>query len=418
MIYFIDFTLLILAALVGFLLIKPASKKDWLFLVASSLVALIFNYVGLALNIHIYFSIFGLAWNILLPLSQTILLVILFCYKHKYSLLGFSIYFFLLDLGLKVLFTLVFKLHFAELNSNDYYYFTTYFWLANLFITLISLVYLYWFKSHLMKSSSPLWLFLTMTIIEIVCFIFINYSLFDTVFAQSTNYYLLVGINIFLLLILLISLYFCYQIFKQVTKQQALIKNYEIKQVENQYQAIYLAKQEELIKIKHDLKNIVATIKTSNSNLLLDLKNKLDKTDGFYYTKNELINAILVNKFNEINMKKIELKPNIALTEKININDYDLISLITNIMDNAIEGTINTPHPSIEFTLSNDDKSFIIFVKNFTNNQELKTKKINKNYHGYGLKIIKEICHKYHATLDIQLQKAYYSIYILIPLSN
>lgn len=244
-----------------------------------------------------------------------------------------------------------------------------------------------------------------MAFIEIACFFFINISILDSILIDNKNYLIITFVNIVLIIIFLISIVFCYQIEKFTLRQETKIKEYEINQVYDQYKSIYLAKQEELIKIKHDINNMLQTINTvkANNNILNEIKEKLNNTDGFYYTSNKLINAVLVNKLNLIKDKNIQIQTEIAVDNIGRISDYDIISLLTNLIDNCVEGCHDIQNPYIKIKISNRDNLLLLFFENATANKNFKTNKKDKKFHGYGLKIIKDITKKYNGKISNQI---------------
>ena len=244
-----------------------------------------------------------------------------------------------------------------------------------------------------------------MAFIEMACFFFINISILDSILIDNENYLIITFVNIVLIIIFLISIVFCYQIEKFTLRQETKIKEYEINQVYDQYKSIYLAKQEELIKIKHDINNMLQTINTvkANNNILNEIKEKLNNTDGFYYTSNKLINAVLVNKLNLIKDKNIQIQTEIAVDNIGRISDYDIISLLTNLIDNCVEGCHDIQNPYIKIKISNRDNLLLLFFENATANKNFKTNKKDKKFHGYGLKIIKDITKKYNGKISNQI---------------
>lgn len=244
-----------------------------------------------------------------------------------------------------------------------------------------------------------------MAFIEMACFFFINISILDSILIDNKNYLIITFVNIVLIIIFLISIVFCYQIEKFTLRKETKIKEYEINQVYDQFKSIYLAKQEELIKIKHDINNMLQTINTvkTNNNILNEIKEKLNNTDGFYYTSNKLINAVLVNKLNLIKDKNIQIQTEIAVDNIGRISDYDNISLLTNLIDNCVEGCHDIQNPYIKIKISNRDNLLLLFFENATANKNFKTNKKDKKFHGYGLKIIKDITKKYNGKISNQI---------------
>ena len=404
MIFFVNIALILVIFFISLLFMVEKSIKKYLIFSIICLITITLNSVLVHYNIELKLFLFGLSWNILLPLCQSIVIIALTIINKKYLYLIIILCLFALDLLLKISMTLILNISFIELNSNHFYYFTTYYLICAIFIYIIISFILY-FIFHNKKTNKPILLYVIMALIEIACFFFINISLLDSILIDNENYLIITFVNIVLIIIFLISIVFCYQIEKFTLKQENKIKEYEINKVYDQYKSIYLAKQEELIKIKHDINNMLQTINTvkTNNNILNEIKEKLNNTDGFYYTSNKLINAVLVNKLNLIKDKNIKIQTEIAVDNIGSISDYDIISLLTNLIDNCFEGCQDIQNPYIKIKISNKDNMLLLFFENATVNKNFKTNKKDKKFHGYGLKIIKDITKRYNGKISNQI---------------
>ena len=404
MIIFVNIALILVIFFISLLFMVEKSIKNYLIFSIICLITITLNSVLVHYNIELKLFLFGLSWNILLPLCQSIVIIALTIINKKYLYLIIILCLFALDLLLKISMTLILNISFIELNSNHFYYFTTYYLICAIFIYIIISFILY-FIFHNKKTNKPILLYVIMALIEIACFFFINISLLDSILIDNENYLIITFVNIVLIIIFLISIVFCYQIEKFTLKQENKIKEYEINKVYDQYKSIYLAKQEELIKIKHDINNMLQTINTvkTNNNILNEVKEKLNNTEGFYYTSNKLINAVLVNKLNLIKNKNIKIQTEIAVDNIGRISDYDNISLLTNLIDNCVEGCHDIQNPYIKIKISNKDNMLLLFFENATTNKNFKTNKKDKKFHGYGLKIIKDITKKYNGKISNQI---------------
>lgn len=404
MIFFVNIALILVIFFISLLFMVEKSIKNYLIFSIICLITISLNSVLVHYNIELKLFLFGLSWNILLPLCQSIVIIALTIINKKYLYLIIILCLFALDLLLKISMTLILNISFIELNSNHFYYFTTYYLICAIFIYIIISFILY-FIFHNKKTNKPILLYVIMALIEIACFFFINISILDSILIDNENYLIITFVNIVLIIIFLISIVFCYQIEKFTLKQENKIKEYEINKVYDQYKSIYLAKQEELIKIKHDINNMLQTINTvkTNNNILNEIKEKLNNTDGFYYTSNKLINAVLVNKLNLIKDKNIKIQTEIAVDNIGSISDYDIISLLTNLIDNCVEGCQDIQNPYIKIKISNKDNMLLLFFENATANKNFKTNKKDKKFHGYGLKIIKDITKRYNGKISNQI---------------
>lgn len=168
---------------------------------------------------------------------------------------------------------------------------------------------------------------------------------------------------------------------------------------------------EKLRTIRHDMKNNYAYME-----LLLNNK-RYDELDEYFkkytcelydsvrfsicgnYTVDYLV-SIEIAKARE---KNITIDYNIAVAPTLPVNESDLCSLITNIIDNAIEAverneTLLSEERKIYFTMTQKGESLIIHAENPVSEGYVfvyKTSKADKVCHGLGLKIINNVAKKY-----------------------
>lgn len=107
------------------------------------------------------------------------------------------------------------------------------------------------------------------------------------------------------------------------------------------------------------------------------------------------------------------------------IDPMDLVSLLGNPLDNAIESALklsNKEKRLINVRVSPKEDFILYRIENYTEatlafeNGLPTTTKENKHLHGYGLKSTAFIAEKYNGSLTIQLQDNWFSLNILIPI--
>lgn len=139
-------------------------------------------------------------------------------------------------------------------------------------------------------------------------------------------------------------------------------------------------------------------------------------------TGNPLINAVLNIKYLEAKEKGIII-PFIADNLKdIKISDSDLVTIITNILDNAIEAVLKCDEKHIVFKIIKDRGTLII---DSTNNykgelpadQDFVTTKSDKKSHGFGLANIKNTVKANNGNCFIDTEGGLFHISIAIPLA-
>lgn len=125
-----------------------------------------------------------------------------------------------------------------------------------------------------------------------------------------------------------------------------------------------------------------------------------------FYTKtgNDIVDAIVNTKQNIAEEKGILFSMNIALPEKLVISDLDMVSILGNLIDNAIEACEKQNRKYIDIVIKDVKKMLIIKVTNFYEDQipiNYSTSKEKKVMHGIGLKNVKNIVDKYSGTYEV-----------------
>lgn len=127
---------------------------------------------------------------------------------------------------------------------------------------------------------------------------------------------------------------------------------------------------------------------------------------------NSVISSILNLEMTKAHMKHIEMMTMVAVPPTLPFLDSDLCSLLTNLIDNALEETMRTPDkkPCIDVRIRADKNylRFVIFNPTDKKKPEFNTSK-NTSGHGYGIGIINGVVRKYngHITYYIEDGKFY-----------
>lgn len=178
----------------------------------------------------------------------------------------------------------------------------------------------------------------------------------------------------------------------------------------------------EIRKIKHDIDNQMLVMQELLNNdryeELKDLFNKVSGSNKDIKRKsisgNLYIDALLNQKIKQY--QDIHFHLNIKVVDNItHIENKDLISLLSNIIDNACEELyrIHENDFKLDVIITNDILKIVENNKCRKNNSLL-TDKYGKG-HGYGMKIIKEIVDKYEGEIDIKIGDEYIiKIYIAL----
>lgn len=182
--------------------------------------------------------------------------------------------------------------------------------------------------------------------------------------------------------------------------------------------------------LKHDMKNniscIDALIEEENydeaHNICHSLTNKYTSIGTIVNTENYLLNAVLNVKIEKAKSYGIPVKLSITNDLKMFKNSSDIISLIGNILDNAISylSKNKVKNNEINFSTGYEGSYSIIKCRNnildsvLFNNPSLKTDKKDKDNHGKGITIINSIAHKYNGDVIIKERNKEFIITVIL----
>lgn len=139
---------------------------------------------------------------------------------------------------------------------------------------------------------------------------------------------------------------------------------------------------------------------------------KIDSVMNLIDCGNKVFNAVLNIEIAKANEKRIKIDTKISVPKKIGIKEYDLSSLLLNLLNNAIEYLSDRPELTQSVFLAANIANSVLFVscKNEIRKGEeafarsLVTRKTDKDSHGYGTKVIKSIVEKYDGDVDFRTE--------------
>lgn len=166
---------------------------------------------------------------------------------------------------------------------------------------------------------------------------------------------------------------------------------------EFEYQNLELikAEQEQLVRMRHDIKNINLTAKdlilSGNSGKAIEIldssSNELDRAGDLRLCNNEIINTVFYIKSKEAKNKDIEFDISTDIQNTVKIENIDFARVLLNLCDNAINATEACGGKTIKFSIKITDKMITVDTENSFIEKSGKPEK----GHGNGTKIIKQI---------------------------
>lgn len=184
--------------------------------------------------------------------------------------------------------------------------------------------------------------------------------------------------------------------------------------------------------LKHDMKNHILVITSylndceydEAKNYISKIADNLNKMYTYIEIGNSLLNYIINRKLQFAKEKGIDVKAEIENLSFNQIGSVDFSALLNNLLDNAIEASINAKDKRIEVNILRKRGYDTILVKNkidrsvLEHNPELVSTKKNKEDHGYGIKQIKELVDKYGGILDIYEDGGFFCVYVVYPFTD
>lgn len=177
------------------------------------------------------------------------------------------------------------------------------------------------------------------------------------------------------------------------------------------YYNILEKQNEELMIYAHDAKKHLAAIQELNNNPEIDkyivqMTNRLKAHSNTCHSGNHTLD-ILINKYDtECKIKNIDFSFDTKLANLNTVDDYDLVSIISNLLDNAIEAANNSSAKFITLETNKVNTYDSLIITNScdtapdTINNELRTTKKNKRIHGIGIKSVLKTIKKYEGDLE------------------
>ena len=160
----------------------------------------------------------------------------------------------------------------------------------------------------------------------------------------------------------------------------------------------------------HDYKhNIIALQEWTKDGDLIKIKEFLD--DEFHLVDNKLINyntgnsildSILASKQTIAEARGVKYFANVIIDKKIDIEDRDLVCLMGNLLDNAIESAEQTEKPFVNIVINLKQDILLIKINNSYCDENIGNNKNKKEdyFHGLGVKSIKDIVKKYKGNYE------------------
>lgn len=182
-------------------------------------------------------------------------------------------------------------------------------------------------------------------------------------------------------------------------------------------------------KLKHDMKNHLMVIGSYLNGMeyeaakayVSDILDKLNAMHSYIETGNLLMNHILNEKLALARQKGIAVKAEIENLSFARLKSIDFSSVLSNLLDNAIEGCDGEEAPELEVIIAKRKGYETICVKNKISqsvlavNPALQSTKPQKKVHGIGIPQVKQIVEACGGMYDIYEEENFFCVNVFIP---
>jgi sensor histidine kinase regulating citrate/malate metabolism len=183
---------------------------------------------------------------------------------------------------------------------------------------------------------------------------------------------------------------------------------------------------EEMKAYRHDVKLHLATLKdfVADNKVATDYLNSLSdivEKEVHSTTGNIAFDSII--NFKLKNKKNIALDINVLVPPTLNIEAIDVVTIIGNLLDNALTAVEKAEDKFITLTVELNKGNLFIETKNsfdgYVKYEERDGEKVivtskKGNRHGYGIKNIKKSTEKYNGHIDISHESNVFSVGVLL----
>ena len=185
--------------------------------------------------------------------------------------------------------------------------------------------------------------------------------------------------------------------------------------------------QQQIGLLKHDMKNHTLVIlsyleenKTEEARQYAgEILDKLNRMYTYVNVGNSLLSYIINSKLSMAKEQGIEIKAEIENLSFSYMDSVDFSSLLNNMLDNAVNGALESGGKKLEVNIVSEKGFDVITVKNsidgsvLKDNPELATSKEEPG-HGYGMKQMKAVTEKYEGNIDIYEKDGMFIVRVML----
>lgn len=293
-------------------------------------------------------------------------------------------------------------------------YFTAFTVTYNFILYLASYIFKFWVKRNLDPDYVSMHEWILLSLFPIINYSVIYIMLYDSLSSGIVEKEPFL-ISLLLIFAAIIFIYFMGEICKSNKTRQLMLIRQKDEEAKKEYISAVQTAYEKQRSITHDYNREIATLKSilqlkdysKLENYLNKLVGNSQKNRLVVLTHNTIVDAILNQKYTEAGNMGIAMEFVLDNLSGLPVTDEDLVTILTNSLDNAISAAARSQDKIIQVFMSYEEDEFLCVVKNSVSEQvpidnNNVVKKSEDIYHGFGIKNIRRAISRYdsHMTLE------------------
>lgn len=224
----------------------------------------------------------------------------------------------------------------------------------------------------------------------------------------------------------IVYLYFMADLEKKAALELEVNSLKYARQLEEQHFKQIEEKRYEVAKIRHDINNQLASIKSmvhsrhieQAEELIGELENTVRNTQEYRYCSIPVVNAVISEKNKEAEKYGIQLVTKIDIPDSAGITQHHLCSAFANMIDNAIRAERGFTEKDSDRKIINvdavsDSVSVYITVRNYVSGVEI-SREDDSSLHGYGQQILGDIAQIYSGRFEKSEKNGEYTCTLIL----
>lgn len=280
---------------------------------------------------------------------------------------------------------------------------------------IITMLLLRFYKKDDIRIKIPaiFFIFPTITSFTVICFWYISLN-------QQIEYknQIILAIISALLFLSTVFVFFAFQANAQKENKIFMLQQEQEKvKIDLSYYDILEKQNTNLRLYAHDARNHLSAIMSLNTDpkigtYVFKMIENLEEYSKVSHSGNRILDVIIDKYVTECNINNIEFFFDVKNNNLTGLEYHDIVSILGNLLDNAIEAALKSEEKSITFETDYRNNYSVIVISNscdippiFNNSKTPITTKSNKSLHGFGLQSVKKTIKKYDGDISIEYDR-------------